>query len=525
MSLTFILVFCLSRLVYLNYGNWADNYNTLWQTPGITQWGSLPIGNGDLTANVWLDCNEYDISAISPSTLKTTKCRQQSPGQQWIYDSKTKLLKSDLNACVVSTGNSNPVRTVECNETNINQQWIYDTKNLTFKSVSFGSCLDIWHQTGPHIDEVTCIPNAPYQQWIFNNTNGWFISVQNKTMCLTEINNNCKNFDLWFAFAGLGSYDITGELLKIIQLKLSFNPPISSINNDSFYQQLFVSNATIIIKTDKYYIMTWIDKYNNQLNMHMESIQNNNTFSIMSEIVSWRTSNSFNPGQDTGDHFCNHPNIVPLLADTMLQKGCNNNMNELIFYHRNEWYENTEYQSQFIWEMKQQKLESVLHEFNDPFFNLTFGALLTLNESIRMNNKNNTLLAANISKSSFLSFNFLTMQTNSINIYLNNLCLNQAINIQKQKQLHQQWWDTFWNRSFIEINSVNSNESNITYLISLLANHQRYLDALDGYSKSNKAIKFNGQSFTIQTSGAGGGQPSSPDWRKWSTGYWWQNTR
>ncbi len=32
-------------------GAWIDNYNTQWTEPGLTQWGSLPLCNGDLTAS------------------------------------------------------------------------------------------------------------------------------------------------------------------------------------------------------------------------------------------------------------------------------------------------------------------------------------------------------------------------------------------------------------------------------------------------------------------------------------------
>ncbi|MFN3382882.1 MAG: DUF5703 domain-containing protein, partial [Runella zeae] len=33
------------------------NYNVKWTTPGINAQGSMPIGNGDIGANVWVDAN------------------------------------------------------------------------------------------------------------------------------------------------------------------------------------------------------------------------------------------------------------------------------------------------------------------------------------------------------------------------------------------------------------------------------------------------------------------------------------
>ncbi|MBP3693506.1 MAG: hypothetical protein J6J31_03600 [Thermoguttaceae bacterium] len=48
---------------------------------------------------------------------------------------------------------------------------------------------------------------------------------------------------------------------------------------------------------------------------------------------------------------------------------------------------------------------------------------------------------------------------------------------------------------------------------------QRYLQACAG--RGNYAIKFNGSLFTIPAEG----RPDYADYRRWGTGYWWQNTR
>jgi len=33
------------------------NYNVIWDTPSIDSWGSMPIGNGDIRANIWISAN------------------------------------------------------------------------------------------------------------------------------------------------------------------------------------------------------------------------------------------------------------------------------------------------------------------------------------------------------------------------------------------------------------------------------------------------------------------------------------
>src|ERR1700744_3136740 len=34
---------------------WLDHYDVSWNTPGLTAAGSMPLGNGDIGLNVWVD--------------------------------------------------------------------------------------------------------------------------------------------------------------------------------------------------------------------------------------------------------------------------------------------------------------------------------------------------------------------------------------------------------------------------------------------------------------------------------------
>lgn len=51
---------------------------------------------------------------------------------------------------------------------------------------------------------------------------------------------------------------------------------------------------------------------------------------------------------------------------------------------------------------------------------------------------------------------------------------------------------------------------------------QRWVSACAG--RGSFPIKFNGSIFTVEPA-ATGGQPWNPDWRRWGDCYWWQNTR
>eukprot|EP01084_Bolivina_argentea_P288101 494450_1 len=523
-----LLIICVSIRVE---SIWIDKYNTIWNSPGVGQWQNLPIGNGDLVANVWLSASNN--LNIAPNQLSVTPCLTLNSNkkfdtianysadisnQTWTYDSTTKLLKNQAQ-CVVATGNSNPVQTDACDASNANQQWTYNS-NKEFVSVSKNTCLDIFGGGSgvKPIDEYHCSA-ATNQEWTIDTTTNQIKSVRFPTECLTATPSGTPNgstYDLWFAFGKSDTYDLTGERLKMIQLKVAFNPPIT--NDNSFKESLFLSNATVIIQDNNYFIKAYIDRNDNTLNVQSVTV-NDKQYSITASIHSWRTAPNFNPGKETGQSFCGGRDSqdVPLMNEVLLNNGCSGSSNEAaqtIFYHRNNYKNNG--LSEWDYNLKLQSMASVSSKFKDPYYNVTWGAVLYLSNGKRTTT--GTVSVDNV-KSATLTFQALTKQTISLDEWVNELCsksenyMNQ--NIETREKLHNVQWNDFWNRSQVDI----TNENNSTlFLVSELYNEQRYLDALDGYSVSNHSIKFNGQSFWIDTG-------NGPDYKQWASGYWWQNTR
>ena len=492
---------------------WVDTYNTYWDSPGVGQWQSLPIGNGDFTANVWLEEANTDKPTLSaPYSLLVSPCSSSNPANQtWKYDTTTKLL-SNNGQCVIATGNSNPVETTtKCDASNADLQWTYNAQK-EFVSVSKGTCLDIFGGSGPSIDEYKCV-GSTNQQWTISASNGHIESVRYPSECLTAESTASPNssYNLWFVFGKSDTYDLTGERLKLSQLKVSLNPPMNNYN--TFMESLYLSNATVTINTDQYNLTIFIDKNSDTLNIETVSIKDT-SFDINASIISWRTSPNFNPGGETGQAFCSSRNKtdVPIPADVIMNNGCSGSKteaSEIIFYHRNN-YQNKGV-SEWEFNMKLQKLQGVQNQFKDPYYNVTWGGVLYLTDSKRTGASNGTsTLSSTGVKTSLLTFNVLTEQVDDVNTWISDVCKNNE-DYQANRELHNADWASFWNRSWIEI-GLNQNNDTL-YLVSELYTAQRYLDALDGYSE-NYAIKFNGQSFTID---AGKG----PDYKQWASGYWY----
>jgi alpha-L-fucosidase 2 len=87
-----------------------------------------------------------------------------------------------------------------------------------------------------------------------------------------------------------------------------------------------------------------------------------------------------------------------------------------------------------------------------------------------------------------------------------------AMDIETARTNHFNWWDAFWNRSWIFV-SGDANAVAVTrgYL------EQRFMEACQGRGKY--PMKFNGGTFTFDYNGQNG------DYRRWGPGYWHQNTR
>ncbi len=64
LSLTFLLV-CISLFCQAQPANYPDCYDEVWNTPGRNSSDSMPIGNGDIGANVWIEENGDIVALIS----------------------------------------------------------------------------------------------------------------------------------------------------------------------------------------------------------------------------------------------------------------------------------------------------------------------------------------------------------------------------------------------------------------------------------------------------------------------------
>ena len=177
--------------------------------------------------------------------------------------------------------------------------------------------------------------------------------------------------------------------------------------------------------------------------------------------------------------------------------------------------------------VKQQELEEVKDLIPNPLENRTFGGLM----------KGDNMVAAGTSSGRYASTDFNSFKLRSkkankkhtINLYLHT---DQVAKLDKWKthlnmlaaegvksDKNQKWWDQFWGRSHLFINTDKIDTEDKTWQVGRNFQLYRYMQACNAYGKW--PTKFNGGFFTFDPNfirNKRGVKTESPDFRTWGGG-------
>lgn len=148
--------------------------------------------------------------------------------------------------------------------------------------------------------------------------------------------------------------------------------------------------------------------------------------------------------------------------------------------------------------------------------NLTFGATITGPGLVVRDGTN--LVAAAPALTQRLTVHPLTAQTAAAADWVKQLqqqvAETDALDWETCRQAHRQWWDNFWQRSWVFLEG-DAAATNVTRGYVL----QRFVTACGG--RGAYPIKFNGSLFVVDDPA----RNRTPDYRDWGGQYWFQNTR
>jgi hypothetical protein len=175
--------------------------------------------------------------------------------------------------------------------------------------------------------------------------------------------------------------------------------------------------------------------------------------------------------------------------------------------------------------LKQEHLESSIPKYPDPLFHRCFGAALTGPGLV--SSDDHTLKSSTPGQDFRVDLIALTQrQTDSPKTWRTSLDAlareMEGIDLKKARQAHDQWWQDFWNRSWIQVGGMPAaGKVSQGYVM------QRYMMASS--SRGELPPKFNGGLFTVGHDLAGNPKQTAAehdaDYRAWGDSYWNQNNR
>ncbi len=316
-----------------------------------------------------------------------------------------------------------------------------------------------------------------------------------------------ENGDMLFYVARSGAFDENNTLLKQgrIRIRLIPNP---FINATDFRQTLKLNDGFVEISANGTTVQLWSDVFKPVIHVEIRSNKK-----IVSEIhyENWRYTDRLirkNEGQQNSYKWAVPPG-TQMTKDSVFATG-----NGVIFFHRNPQ------KTVFDVTVAQQVLESVKSELYNPISNLTSGGQLWGENLIFSGTARGIYAGTDFQSWIFKSKKAFTKQSVHIaleisqadNLYDWQNALNKtiaAINVNSDRKKSIDWWNKFWDRSFIQIEGEGAN---------LSENYTLFRYMLGCNAHSNWPTRFNGGLFTFDPVFTDSTFKFTPDYRKWGGG-------
>lgn len=297
-----------------------------------------------------------------------------------------------------------------------------------------------------------------------------------------------QNGDIVLLIAKSDAYTEQGALVKLGRIRIHLIPnPLS--DGHPFTQVLTLEDGSVSMKSGQSSARVWVDA--NHPALHLEvHLEHAGTF--QAKMEDWRAGKG-----DT---------ILPIEKD------------QISWYHFNA-------KSMYPDVLEKEHLKDTSPVSSDPLLHRCFGAAL-LGPGL-VGGGEQTLKATAPGKDFRLDLVALTERNvQSAPVWKSNLdtLVKEAnpVNLQPAWAAHQQWWEQFWNRSWIDV-SGNEDAKKVTQGYTI----QRYMMAAS--SRGELPAKFNGGLFTVGHDMAKDGRNTdadhNPDFRAWGDSYWNQNNR
>ncbi|HEV2328962.1 MAG TPA: DUF5703 domain-containing protein, partial [Verrucomicrobiae bacterium] len=296
-----------------------------------------------------------------------------------------------------------------------------------------------------------------------------------------------------------------------VRVQLTPNPFVGATN---FTQVLKLEDGTIEIKSGANKLRFWVDV--NHPVIHIQAKLAHPAV-LQARLELWRTETHpyDQPSPDKGGlfEFGNHNVPIDFEADTVFP----DQPNRIVWCHFNS-------ASIYPLVFEQEHLESLLKKYPDALLHRCFGAALT---GPGLTTVDDHTLKSAAARNFRLDLVALTeTPAASPQAWHDNLSslvnTMERMNLEGVWRAHWEWWNSFWNRSWIHVTGADdATEVSQGYIM------QRYMMACS--SRGALPVKFNGGLFAVghemppDTDSAD--RNHNADYRRWGNSYWNQNNR
>jgi hypothetical protein len=352
----------------------------------------------------------------------------------------------------------------------------------------------------------------PQQKELLNNNVTWTTQSRNSSESMPVgggdigVNIWVEEGQIFLYLSRSGTFDENNTLLKLgrVRLKLTPNP----FAGKTFKQELILKDGYVqIMGADgklSAQVKVWVDVFKPIVNIEVQSTQQ-----VVTEAgyESWRFEDRITRGKENNQNSYKWApqGIVKTLKDDI---GFSGNKIEFIHQNRSE--------TVFDVAVRQQGLENYKAVLFNPLKNLKFGGVV----------RGRNMVAAGTYSGQYLSTAFKgwtikslkPSRSQQISIYLNNATgkntdqVDLNYNPIKSFAATKNWWNDYWNRSFIYISSSNSMAGQVG------RNYQLFRYMLGCNAHGTWPTKFNGGLFTFDPQLTDTALKYTPDFRNWGGG-------
>lgn len=325
--------------------------------------------------------------------------------------------------------------------------------------------------------------------------------------------------NLYCYMARSGMFDENNAMLKAgrVRIKLSPNP----FEGTDFKQELQLQNGSVVINGKhngvSAQVNVWVDVFSPVIHFNISS---STPIKTEAAFESWRYKDRpvIKTENNQGSWKFSPVSGIKTLKDQIDFKN-----NGILFYHHN--LDSTI----FDVTVKQQGMDAVKGEMFNPIKDLTFGGMMTgksmkpagtyTGTYINTDFEGWKLESTSATKQTDLTVTLHTQQTPSVDAWqqgLNKTIATATNNAKTARQKTINWWQQYWQRSFVEINTDESNPTDTAWQVGRNYQLFRYMLGCNAYGEY--PTKFNGGLFTYDPVFTNKAMAYTPDFRNWGGG-------